>query len=100
MAGDDALKKVFDPEGAGFDMTTALRFGMKPSEEPGPNKGHFGSVVPTTPDQRRDLGLPHDSYMVLKGRAHESFDNAVAAEERRGFTVKRFGNRFFSVPAR
>lgn len=94
---DKLMGRKFDPKGDGFDMDTARAFGMEP-EPDGPNKGHFGSVVPTTRDQQQILGLPRESYMLLKGRKHPTFNKAVAAEERRGFEVKQFGDRFFSVP--
>ena len=88
----------FNPEGRGFDMETAQAFGMLPASS-GPNKGHFGSVVPTTPEQHGKLGLPENSFMILKGRRHPTFHKAVAAEEARGFKVIKRGDRFFSVPA-
>lgn len=97
-AGTDTFMGQFNPEGEGFDMDTAKKFGMGPSQEEGPNKGHFGSVVPTTPSQQQDFGLPEDSYMLLKGRGHPTFDKAMKAEAERGFMIKKFGNRYFSVP--
>jgi len=100
MGGVDALqaRKKFDPQGSGFDMDTALKFGMKPFAGPGPNKGHFGSVVPATRAQESGVGVPPGSYMILKGANHPTFHKAVAAEKRRGFEVKQFGDRLFSVP--
>lgn len=97
-ATNKLMGRRFDPAGEGYDMDTARAFGMKPEEGDGPNRGHFGSVVPTTPQQQQVLGLPKDSYMLLKGLRHPTFDKAVAAEKRRGFDVKKFGDRFFSVP--
>tara|TARA_R110000822_G_scaffold2705_7_gene12592 strand:+ start:2706 stop:3035 length:330 start_codon:yes stop_codon:yes gene_type:complete len=100
MGGLEALtaKKPFSPEGAGFDMSTARSFGMKGDTTPGPNFGHFGSVVPSTPVQQKQFGLPVDSFMILKGRAHPTFSKAVAAENARGFEVKKRGSRYFSIP--
>lgn len=88
----------FDPEGTGFDMETALAAGMKPAgAEAGRNAGHFGSVVPTTAGEREAFGLPLDSFLVLKGKNHPTFNKAVEAERNRGFVIKKFGNRYFSV---
>ena len=100
MGGVDALqpKTKFDPQGKGFDMDTARKFGMRPSTESGPNFGHMGSVVPSSAAQQKQFGIPENSFMILKGRGHPTFSKAVAAENRRGFEVKQLGTRFFSVP--
>ena len=99
MAGaKDKLMGVFDPEGSGYDIDTALAAGMGPQKEAGENQGHFGSVVPTTPAQQSTLGLPENSYMVLKGRKHPTFHKAVAAERARGFDIRKVGDRYFSAP--
>lgn len=84
---------VFDAEGSGFDEATAEEFGLARDDT-----GHLGSVVPTTKEQQEELELPADSFMVLKGSKHPTFDKAVAAEEARGFKVKKVGDRFFSIP--
>ena len=85
--------ETFDPEGEGFDMATALANGMKRDET-----GHMGSVVPTSPEQVKELGLPQDSFMLLKGKSHSTFPLAVDAERERGFKIIKKGDRFFSVP--
>tara|TARA_Y100000310_G_scaffold235826_1_gene238990 strand:- start:286 stop:405 length:120 start_codon:yes stop_codon:yes gene_type:complete len=36
--------------------------------------------------------------MLLKGRTHETWGEAVAGEEDRGFIVKKIGKRYYSVP--
>ncbi len=91
-------KRKFDPEGSGFDMETALAAGMTPAgPEAGENEGHFGSVVPTTPEEQEKHGLPAESFLVLKGKKHPTFDKAVRAENARGFTIIKKGNRYFSV---
>ena len=83
----------FDPEGDGYDYTTAEALGMQPGED-----GHWGSVVRVGPDMVKQLKLPEETYVLLKGRNHETWDLAVAAEEERGFKVIKFGKRYFSVP--
>lgn len=94
-----AQARAFNPEGSGFDMERALASGMtQAGPEAGENEGHWGSVVPTTAQERSRFGLPENSFLVLKGKRHPSFDKAVEAEERRGFVVKKFGNRYYSVP--
>ena len=72
-------KKVFDPEGAGYDSATAKAFGL------GPNKsGHFPSRVPNT-------GL------ILKGRNHPTFQKTLNAEKKLGNVVrKRKDGRYYS----
>jgi hypothetical protein len=46
-----------------------------------------------------DYQLPEDSYMMLKGAGHPTFQKGVEAEEGRGYQVMKFGDRYFSVPA-
>lgn len=89
---------TFDPFGGGYDWKSARAFGMEADKTPGENFGHFGSVVRTTRAQQKQLGLPENSYMILKGKQHPTYHKAVEAEEGRGFMVKQFGNRFFSIP--
>jgi hypothetical protein len=91
---------AFDPEGSGFDMATAKASGMKPYDVPGPDYGHWGSVTPTTKEQQAEHGLDEDSYMILKGRDHKKFQKAVDGESKRGFEVKKIGNRYYSVRKR
>lgn len=86
-------KRKFDPEGSGFDLDTAREFGMERNL-----KGHFGSVVPTTLEEQQKHDLPKDSFLVLKGASHPTFDKAVQAEKARGFIVVKRGNRYFSIP--
>lgn len=91
------LQKGFDPEGSGYDYDTALRAGMK-ADGTGENLGHWGSVAPASAEARKKYGLPEDSYMLLKGRGHETWAKAVAAEEARGSEVRKFGDRYYSIP--
>ncbi len=92
-------RPAFDPEGSDYDMETAVKRGLKPAgPEAGPNEGHWGSVVETTSAERKKHKLPAESYKLLKGRSHEKFYKAVAGEEARGFVVKKFGSRYYSVP--
>ena len=88
----------FDPAGKGFDINSALDAGMTRQSKPGPNQFHFGSVAPTTLTQQKQFGMPRNSYMILKGRGHSSYKQAVRGENERGFQVIQRGNRSFSVP--
>lgn len=89
----------FDPEGADYDYTTAQSYGMGPTGDgTAENKGHWGSVAPASESARKKYNLPDESYMILKGRSHETFPKAVAAEEARGFEVIKYGDRYYSVP--
>lgn len=88
-----AMGGAFDPEGSSFDEATARAAGMTRDEA-----GHMGSVIEAPDEMKTRLGLPAESFLVLKGRRHPTFDKAVAAEEARGFKIVKAGNRYFSVP--
>lgn len=62
------------------------------------NIDHWGSVVPASQEDKDKYNLPKESYMIVKGKAHKTFNKAVEAEEERGFEVKKFGNRYYSIP--
>ena len=95
---------AFDPEGSGYDYEVAKRVGMTDENLMiGPQlfptgRRHFGSVALTTREQQEKFNLPKESYIILKGRQHETFDKAVEGERKRGFIVKKIGNRYFSIP--
>lgn len=84
----------FNPEGRGYDYETAKTSGMKP----GPD-GHWGSVAPASTKDQQSFSLPDQSYVLLKGRGHESFDMANDAESARGYEIVKRGERYFSVPS-
>ena len=90
--------KVFDPEGSGYDMESAKSVGMEPEIDPEDNLPHYGSVIETTKEQQEQFNLPEESYMILKGKQHDTWDKAVAAEEARGFKIEKHGDRYYSVP--
>lgn len=90
--------EVFDPEGSGYDMESAKSVGMEPEIDPEDGLPHYGSVIETTKEQQEQFGLPEESYMILKGRQHNSWDKAIADEEARGFKVEKHGDRYYSVP--
>jgi len=87
----------FDPEGVGYDYATAHAAGVY-SATSGENRGHYGSVRESTPEERDRYNLPEESYLVLKGRKHETWDKAVEAENNRGFVIIKRGGRYWSVP--
>ena len=87
-------KSAFDPEGSDFDYQTAKAYNMQPKK-----KGqHWGSVAPTSDDERIANDLPENSYVVLKGKQHETFNKAEAAEKARGSKIEKKGSRYYSVP--
>jgi len=90
--------EVFDPEGSGYDMESAKSVGMEPEIDPEDNLPHYGSVIETTKEQQEQFNLPEESYMILKGKQHDTWDKAVAAEEARGFKIEKHGDRYYSVP--
>lgn len=92
------LDERFDPEGSDYDIARARASGMKGAEGAPPYKDHLGSVVKASPEEKQKHGLPDESYLLLKGRGHESWDQAVEAERERGFKVIKRGSRYYSVP--
>ena len=87
----------FNPEGSDYDYQTALAYGMGPTGT-GEDLGHWGSVAPTSDDERMLKDLPRDSYVMLKGKAHETFNKAEASEKERGSKVVKIGDRYYSIP--
>lgn len=88
----------FDPEGSDYDYSTAKAAGMGPTGDgTDENSGHWGSVADAG-DAKKIHGLPDESYVILKGKNHETFHKAVAGEADRGFDVMKFGSRYYSVP--
>jgi hypothetical protein len=87
------MVKEFDPEGTEYDYKTARAYKMVPD-----NKGHLGSVAPTSDDERIKNDLPEDSYVLLKGAEHETMHKAVKAEKERGSKVEKRGERYYSIP--
>ena len=88
---------VFDPDGSDYDYQTALSRGMGPSKS-GKNKGHWGSVTRVEPWLRAKLGLPDESYVMLKGRKHKTWNLAEKEEVKRGFRIIKLAGRYYSVP--
>ena len=68
----------------------------------GENFGHMGSVTPVSKDiyqKYKQYGLPSgEAYIVLKGASHPTHNLLIQGEAERGFEVKKFGDRYFSVP--
>jgi len=83
----------FDPEGSGFDDKSAAEAKMIRNDF-----GHMGSVRQSTLPERKRHELPQDSYLMLKGRQHETWHKAVEGEGIRGFRVLKRGGRYWSVP--
>ena len=96
----DVLLSGFDPEGFDYDYQSAEKAGIRP-EPMGYNKGHMGSVAQVTPEiyeKYKKEGLPSgEAYMLLKGAAHPTHQMAIDAEAERGFEIKKFGDRYFSI---
>jgi hypothetical protein len=91
-------KGLFDPLGTGFDFNSAEYAYMQPQQETGENKVDYGSMIPAPPEYKQRFGLPDNSYMMLKGEKHPTFQMAVKGEEIRGNKVMKLGDRYFSVP--
>ena len=72
-------RKLFEPEGSGYDNATAKALGIRPNKS-----GHFPSRVPST-------GL------ILKGRKHPTFQKTIDAEKKHGNIIrKRKDGRYYS----
>jgi hypothetical protein len=96
--------KAFDPLSADYDYQTAMANGMGPTGT-GQNLGHWGSVAPAPQQYVNQYQLPADSYMMLKGVQHPTWDKAVTGEMQhktpnapKGYEIVQYGDRFFSVP--
>lgn len=89
----DLKEKKFDPEGSDYDYETANAYKMQPKKK----NEHWGSVAPTSDDERIAHDLPENSYVILKGSKHPTFDKAVKAEEQRGAKIIKNGDRYYSV---
>lgn len=72
----------FDPEGAGYDMESALKYGMKP-QIGDDGKPHWQSRVPQT-------GL------LLKGRKHETWNLLEKGEREAGYEIYKKDGRYYS----
>jgi hypothetical protein len=99
---EKVLKQPFNAESSDYDYATAEASGMLPDMRQGENFGHMGSVT-ETPQHMRDkykqFGLPEgESYVVLKGASHPTHNYLIEGEAERGFEIKKFGDRYFSVP--
>lgn len=78
--------KPFDPEGSGYDMKTARLAGLKAKPQPDDdNRPHWPSRDPET-------GL------LLKGRAHPTFDLGVEHDRREGYGLEMKNGRYYSQP--
>lgn len=92
------VQQGFNPEEAQYDYLTAEKAGIKPNDY---NK-HMGSVAPVTEEifnKYKEYGLPEgEAYVILKGTNHPTHNYTVNAENERGFEIKKFGGRYFSVP--
>ena len=62
------------------------------------NIDHWGSVVPASDEDKLKYNLPKESYLLVKGKQHKTWDKAIQGEADRGFRVKKFGDRYFSIP--
>jgi len=87
----------FDPEGKDYDYGTAKDAGLGP-DGTGENKGHWGSVAMASDEDKKKHGLPDDSYVILKGRKHDTWSKAEQAEKERGSEIIKRGDRYYSVP--
>lgn len=74
-------KKKFDPEGSGYDYTSAISAGLKPDKT-----GHWPSRVPGGPNE----GL------LLKGRTHKTWHKTVKGEAKAGYEIYKKKGRYWS----
>lgn len=87
------IPKKFDSESSDYDMRSAQAFGMTKDEN-----GHYGSVIEASSSDKEKYNLPQESYLILKGRQHPTWNLMNDAEKERGFAVIKKGDRYYSVP--
>ncbi len=97
FADGGVVNAKFDPESEDYDYDTAVAAGLGPDGKD-ENAGHWGSVTRASAEDRKKYGLPDESYVVLKGRKHETWDKAEEAERERGAEIVKKGDRYYSVP--
>jgi len=95
---DEVVSRItkFDPESKDYDYDTAIASGLGPDGK-GKNAGHWGSVTKASSEDRKKYGLPDESYVILKGRKHETWNKAEQAERERGSEIVKKGDRYYSV---
>lgn len=75
----------FDPEGSDYDYATARARGLSPQGvDPEDGLPHWPSRDPV-------------SGMLLKGRAHPTFDKGVKVDEELGYRLQKRGGRYYTV---
>ena len=87
------VKKPFDPEGTDYDYESAEAAGMTKD-----STGHMGSVARVSDEDREKYGLRKDSYLMLKGKNHDTWNLAEDTENKRNSTIQKYGDRYYSVP--
>jgi hypothetical protein len=75
---------VFNPQGADYDYQTARAYGM------GQAGGNWGSVAPTSDDERALHGLPEDSYVMLKGALLDGTRRELKASSRGAIRLSEY----------
>ena len=75
-------KGGFDPEGSGYDYKRAKELDYKRDD-----KGH----LPT-----RD----YKTGMILKGKKHESFSKGVQEDFKKGYQLKKKGDRYYTIKSK
>lgn len=83
MAGLFASKK-FDPEGSDYDYEGAKKAGLSPRPVEDDDVPHWPSRDPAT-------------GMLLKGRAHPTFDKGVKVDEGMGYRLVKKGERYYTI---
>jgi GH24 family phage-related lysozyme (muramidase) len=83
----------FNAESSDYDINTAKTSGMTPD-----SSGHWGSVVDASLEDKQKYNLPDESYLILKGKKHKTWNLMEKAENERGFKVVKFGDRYYSIP--
>ena len=84
---------IFNPLGQGYDMNTAVRYGLEPDPS-----GHWGSVAELSDTDAGRRGLPAGSAVILKALNHETWDLMEAEENRLGNEIIFHDGRYYSIP--
>jgi len=78
----ESLNEIFDPEGSGYDMESALKAGFKADET-----GHWATRIPSGPEE----GL------ILKGMKHKTIGLSKAVDEKMGYKWIKKNGRYYSI---
>lgn len=94
----------FDPEGSGYDYSTAMSSGGASSVQEPTDSGSkvkdlaYSKTVPASKDDIKNHGLPNNAELVLLGVKNKGFKDLVGSTRENGDNIVKKGGRYFIVP--